>query len=49
MPVSVLLYIINFANSYQNGPKKARKQLFGEYTKKVIDVSGKLHIFATLF
>jgi hypothetical protein len=24
-PVSALLYIINFANFYQNGPKKARK------------------------
>jgi hypothetical protein len=25
IPVSALLYIINFANCYQNGPKKARK------------------------
>jgi hypothetical protein len=26
MPVSAVLYIINFANCYQNGPKKARKK-----------------------
>jgi hypothetical protein len=25
IPVSALLYIINFANCYQNGPQKARK------------------------
>jgi hypothetical protein len=24
--VSAVLYIINFANCYQNGPKKARKE-----------------------
>jgi hypothetical protein len=53
--VSALLYIINFANLYQNGPQKARKEakegiegkesnhsLFGEYTRKIIGVSGKL-------
>jgi hypothetical protein len=53
--VSAVLYTINFANCYQNGPKKARKEakegkagkesnhnLFGEYTRKIIGVSGKL-------
>jgi hypothetical protein len=25
IPVSALLYVINFANCYQNGPQKARK------------------------
>jgi hypothetical protein len=53
--VSAVLYIINFANCYQNRPKKARKEakegregkksnnkLFGEYTRKIIGVSGKL-------
>jgi hypothetical protein len=25
IPVSALLYIINFVNCYQNGPQKARK------------------------
>jgi hypothetical protein len=51
--VSAVLYIINFANCYQNGPKKLERKeeegkesnhnLFGEYTKKIIGVSGKLH------
>jgi hypothetical protein len=27
--VSAVLYIINFANCYQNGPKKARKETKG--------------------
>jgi hypothetical protein len=53
--VSAVLYIISFANCYQNGPKKAIKEvkegrqgkesnhdLFGDYTKKIIGVSGKL-------
>jgi hypothetical protein len=71
--VSAVLYIINFANFYQNGPKKAtflmflwkgtllpnnnhlpfypplhslsasqRCKLNGEYTRKIIGVSGKL-------
>jgi hypothetical protein len=40
--VSAMLYIINFANLYQNGTKKDRKYLFGEYTRKIIGVSGKL-------
>jgi hypothetical protein len=53
--VSAELYIINSANCYQNGPKKARKEakegregkecnhnLFGEYIRKMIGVSGKL-------
>jgi hypothetical protein len=26
-PVSAVLYIINFANCYQNGPKKLEKKL----------------------
>ena len=26
IPVSAVLYIINFANCYQNGPQKARKE-----------------------
>jgi len=26
IPVSAVLYIINFANCYQNGPPKARKE-----------------------
>jgi hypothetical protein len=42
IPASALLYIINFANCYQNGPQKARKQLFGQYTRKIIGVSGEL-------
>jgi hypothetical protein len=49
IPVSALLYIINFTNCYQNGPKKARKKLFGEYTRKVIGVSGKLRILCNPF
>jgi hypothetical protein len=44
IPVSALLYVINFANCYQNGPQRARKSLFGEYTWKIIGVSGKLRI-----
>jgi hypothetical protein len=47
--VSALLYIIDFANCYKNGPKKARKQVFGEYTRKIIGVSGKLHILCNPF
>jgi hypothetical protein len=52
---SAVLYIINVANCYQNGSKKARKEvkegregkesnhnLFGEYTRKIVGVSGKL-------
>jgi len=27
IPVSAVLYIINFANCYQNGPQKARKEV----------------------
>jgi hypothetical protein len=42
IPVSAVLYIINFANCYQNGTKNVRKKLFGEYTKKIVGVSGKL-------
>jgi hypothetical protein len=60
--VSAVLYIINFANCYQNGPIKARKEakerrerkesnysLFGEYTRKIIGVSGKLRTLYNLF
>jgi hypothetical protein len=49
IPVSAVLYIINFANCYQNGPPKARNQLFGEYTRKTIGVSGKLSILYNPF
>jgi hypothetical protein len=44
IPVSAVLYIINLANCYQNGPINARKQLFGEYTRKMIGVSDKLSV-----
>jgi hypothetical protein len=49
IPVSAVLYIISFTNCYQNGPKKARKYLFDEYTRKVIGVSGKLCILCNPF
>jgi hypothetical protein len=59
--VSAVLYIINFANCYQNGPQKARKakegregkesnhNLFGEYTRNIIGVSDKLRTLYNLF
>jgi hypothetical protein len=53
--VSEVLYIMNFANCYQNDPKKAIKDaeegregkesnqnIFVDYTKKIIGVSGKI-------
>jgi hypothetical protein len=49
IPVTAVLYIINFANCYQNGPPKARKYLFGEYTRKIIGVSGELRILCNPF
>jgi hypothetical protein len=61
--VNAVLYIINFANCYQNGPKKLEKKLrkegrkgkegnhnvFGEYIRKIIGVSGKLRILCNPF
>jgi hypothetical protein len=59
--VSAVLYIINFANCYQNDPKKARKEAKegregkksnhnrSEYTRKIIGVSGKLRTLYNLF
>jgi hypothetical protein len=50
IPVSAVLYIINFANCYQNGPKKARKAAKEEKIKKAITIFlvntlGKLLVF----
>jgi hypothetical protein len=54
MSVSAGLYIINFANCYKNRPKifkrskegregkESNYNLFGDCTKKIIDVSGTL-------
>jgi hypothetical protein len=39
--VSAVLYIINFANCYQNGPKKARKEA---KVKKAITIDKKKEI-----
>jgi hypothetical protein len=60
--VSAVLYIINYANCYKNGPKKTGKEakegregkesnhnLFGEYIRKIIGVSGKLCILYNHF
>jgi hypothetical protein len=43
--VSAVLYIINFANCYQNGPKKLEKKLRKEEkVKKVITIENKKEI-----
>jgi hypothetical protein len=43
--VSALLYIINFANFYQNGPKKLEKKLREEEkVKKAITIEKKKEI-----
>jgi hypothetical protein len=45
IPVSAVLYIINFANCYQNGPKKLQKKLRKEErVKKAITVEKKKEI-----
>jgi hypothetical protein len=49
IPASALLYVINFATCYKNGPQKARKLIFGEYTGRIIGVSGKLRILCNPF
>jgi hypothetical protein len=49
IPVSAVLYIINFANCYQNGPKKARKYLFGEYIRKLLVFLVNYAYYVTLF
>jgi hypothetical protein len=36
--VSAVLYIINFSNCYQNGPKKARNKAKGREGKKAITI-----------
>jgi hypothetical protein len=42
IPVSAVLYIINFTHCYQNGPKKARKKLMKkEKVKKAITIEKK--------
>jgi hypothetical protein len=45
IPVSAVLYIINFANCYQNGPKKLEKKLRREKkVKKAITIEKKKEI-----
>jgi hypothetical protein len=45
IPVSAVLYVINFANCYQNGPKKLQKKLRKEgRVKKAITIEKKKEI-----
>jgi hypothetical protein len=45
IPVSAVLYIINFANSYQNGHNKGRKEAKeGREGKKAITIEKKKEI-----
>jgi hypothetical protein len=48
IPVSAVLYIINFANCYQNGPKKAGKFLVGTLGKLLVFLVNYVY-YATLF
>jgi len=47
IPVSAVLYIINFANCYQNGPQKARKEAKEEREGKAITIEKKKEIVQT--
>ena len=48
IPVSAVLYIINFANCYQNGPQKLEKKLRKEEkVKKAITIEKKKEIVQT--
>ena len=49
IPVSAVLYIINFANCYQNGPQKARKEAKEgrEDKEKAITIEKKKEIVQT--
>jgi hypothetical protein len=42
--VSVVLYVINFANCYQYGPKKARKEAKEQKVNKAITIEKKKEI-----
>jgi hypothetical protein len=50
IPVSAVLYIINFANCYQNGPQKKLENNFSESTlRKLLVFLVNYAYYATLF